>query len=238
MGSLAAVGIHNNLAARQARVAVGSANYKFAGGVNQVAHLGGKQALHATRQQLFNARNQVALNVGRDAVLHGLFVGKIVVLGRNNYRVNGLRNIAVAVANRYLTLGVGPQVLHHLALLADGGQFAKQQVAEFQGKRHVGIGFVGGVAKHNALVASALLFFRRAVYTLVDVGRLLVNRAEYPAGSRFKHVLRFRVANAANYVARNFTGIDVGAGLNFSGKHHLTGGYQGFAGHLRIGVKC
>ena len=98
-------------------------------------------------------------------------------------------------------------------------------MADFQGKRHVGVGFVGGVAKHNALVASSLLFFRGAVYTLVDVGRLLVNRAEYPAGSRFKHVLGLRVANAANNVAGNFTGINVGAGLNFSGKHHLTGGH-------------
>ena len=110
-------------------------------------------------------------------------------------------------------------------------------MAQLQCQRHVGVGFVGGVSEHNSLVASALLFFRSAVYPLVNVGRLLVDGAEYAARVGFKHVLRLGVANAANHIASDFTRVDVGARLDFTRQHHLTSGNKGFAGNFRIGVK-
>ena len=126
MGTLATVGINDDLAARQTSVAVRSANHELARWVDQVAHIGIEQALHAAGQLLFNARNQVALDVSRDAFLHRLFVSEVVVLGRDHDRVNGLGHVAVAVANGHLALRIRAQVLHHLALFADGGKLAKQ----------------------------------------------------------------------------------------------------------------
>ena len=73
---------------------------------------------------------------------------------------------------------------------------------------------------------------------MVDVGRLLVDGAEYAARVGFEHVLGLGVADAANHITGDLCRIDVGARLDFTRQHHLTSGYKGFAGYFGFGVKC
>ena len=101
-----------------------------------------------------------------------------------------------------------------------------------EGERHIGVGFVVGVAEHHALVASPLFVGVLTVNAAVDVGALLVDGTEDAAAFGFKFILGLGVTDAFDGVANDFLKIDGGRGFNFSRHNHLTGGHEGFASYF------
>ena len=95
------------------------------------------------------------------------------MLGADHHGVHAHGLIAV-VFNGDLAFGVRAQVGQ--LLLTQLGEFDQQAVAEVDGQRHEVGGLVAGIAKHQALVASALLFVQAFTFVtaLGDVGALLV----------------------------------------------------------------
>ena len=75
----------------------------------------------------------------------------------------------------YLTLGVGAQISHLLAFLADIRQCAHNKVGEVKTHRHIVLGLVSGIAEHHTLVAGTLLFLVAVIHTAVDVLALFVD---------------------------------------------------------------
>jgi len=95
-----------------------------------------------------------------------------------------------------------------------------QAVCIVDWRRHQYAGFIGGVAKHQALVARALFFVVGFVNANSNVRALLANRIEYSAGGAVETHFRAVVANIENNVANDVFKIDVSACANFACYHN------------------
>ena len=250
MGAAAAVSVDDDLAARQTRVAVGTADDKFARGVHVqdvvVVDQSG-QLIARPLQTCLDARNQNRADILPDPLLHhalGLFLAarvvgrdELVVLGRHHDGVDAQRTPrGIVVLDGHLTLRVGTQVGHHFAFAADDGQLLQDHVREDQRRRHVFAGLVAGVAEHDALVAGTLRILLLAHDTLVDVGRLLVDGREDAARRGIELIGALVVADPVDHAAGYPLHIDIGLRAHLARHNHQTGGAEGFAGDLRIGV--
>ena len=76
-----------------------------------------------------------------------------------NDGTNTQRLVVVAVLYGYLALGVGAQVGHLLALLANLRQCLHNEMRKVERSGHVIVGLVAGIAEHHTLVAGSLLVF-------------------------------------------------------------------------------
>ena len=249
MGTAATVGIDDNLATRQTGIAVGAADDKLARGVDvilDVALL--EEGLDFGRVDALtqHAGNEYVDDVLTDA-RHHLRVGgllaaglgggdELVVLGRYDDGVDTAGTAVVVILHRHLTLGVGTQIGHLLALAANLGQHNHQVVRQREGQGHEGVGLVVGIAEHHALVAGTLLLGIGAHHAAVDVGALLVDGGEDAAALGVKLILSLGVANAGDGAAHDGLQVGPGVGPYLAGHHHLTGGDKGFAGHLSLGI--
>ncbi len=166
----AAVGVDDNLAAGQAAVAYRAADDKLAGRVDV--------ELGVFVQQLGWQR------IFDDQLHHRLFqvgLGHVfVVLGGQDHGVDA-GNLAVFVAAGHLALGVRAQPGQQAAF-AGFSLALDQPVREGDRGRHQHVGFVAGVAEHQALVAGALVFRLLTVNALGDIHRLLANDVDNTAG--------------------------------------------------------
>ena len=164
----------------------------------------------------------VGLSLSLAAAVLGLDKG--VVLGRNHDGVDAHGFVLLVVFHGHLTFGVGAQIGHHLAFLADLGQGVHDQMCQVEGGRHVVVGLVGGVAKHHALIAGALFFLFLAADALVDVAALLMDGREDTAGVVVELILGFAVANALDGFARHGLQVDVGVGVHLTHDDYLSCG--------------
>lgn len=248
MCATASVGVNNNLAASETGVAVRAANHKLAGGVDEQNELVVEERAHRFGEVGEQRGQQHRLHVGVDAVVHSLIglllryalalgVDKLVVLGADHDGVHthGLVRFAV-VFHRHLTLGVGAEVGNHMPL-AELRQLDEQQVRQVECERQVARGLGAGVAKHHALVAGALVLLLAAVHAAVDVARLLVYGGEHAAGVGVEHVGALVVANLLDGATSHVGEVDIRLRLHFACEHHLSGGDEGFARHLRLWVE-
>src|SRR5690606_9495908 len=137
------------------------------------------------------------------------------VLGGQHHRIDA-HNLAVFVAAGDLALGVRTQPRQQAGLARFGLAF-DQTVGEDNRCRHQYIGFVAGVAEHQALVAGALVFRLGAVDALVDVRGLLANDIDDAAGGAVEADVRTGVANVADHLAGDLFQVDPGAGGHFAG---------------------
>ena len=132
----AAVRIDDDLAARYARVAMGTADHEFSGRVHVQDIIFADQFTEAVAgpfQTCFRARNQDRADIFSDFRAHGQFrlflaagaVGpdEFVVLRRNDDRVDPFGLFVVAVLDRHLAFRVGTQIGHLFAFAPDDGQF-------------------------------------------------------------------------------------------------------------------
>ena len=196
MGALAAVGVDDDFATRQARIAVRTTDDEFSRGIDFVIDFSLEQCEHLFVALLLDAGYEDVDDVVLDLRQHGLVVvHELVVLGRDHDGVNALWHALVAVLDGHLALRVGPEVGHLLALAANVGQGAHDEVGELQRHGHVVGRFVGGIAEHHALVAGSLVLFFLAVDAAVDVAALLVNGSEDAAGIAVELVFRLRVSD-------------------------------------------
>ena len=137
---------------------------------------------------------------------------------------------AVVVFDRDLRLAVGPQVVHH-AVAPGAGKPLHELVREHDRHRHQLVGFVAGVAEHQALVAGAA-----GVDAHRDVGRLPVNRRQHRAGLGVEPERRVRVADFLDRLADDLLEIDVAAGRDLAGDHRQAGRDERLAGDAGHGV--
>jgi len=159
-----------------------------------------------------------------------------MVLGRQHHGVDGMR-LAVDVADRHLRLGVRAQP-RQAAVLAQFGLALGEAVREVDRHRHQHRRFVAGVAKHQALVAGALVevVVVRAIHALRDVGRLLADGNQHRTGVVVEADLGRVVADALDGLARDLVVIDHRRGGDLAGDDAQTGGQQGLARHARMFV--
>ena len=150
-----------------------------------------------------------------------------------------LDGLAVLVAHGDLGLAVGAQV-GQSAVVAHGGQALGQAACQVVRHGHEGLGLVGGVAEHHALVAGsdqvdrvgggAGLGLKRLVDALGDIGGLLVDEAHDAAGIAVKAKLGAVVANAADNATGNFLHVNVCLGADLASDDDGAGGHEGLAG--------
>ena len=221
VGSLAAVGVHDDLAAGQAGVAVRASDDELAGGIDVEDEAAVEELTGTLGQAGDDSGNQYFLDVLADTGLngcvilrsaghHALSCGEIVVLGGYYDGVHPQRPVVVAVLDGELGLGVRAEVGHGGGVLpTDLRQLYQCYVGQGEGQGHVLLGVVAGVAEHHALVAGALLLLLLADYTAVDVGGLLVHGGEDAAGLGVEHVVGLGVADLLYHAAGHVLDVNV-----------------------------
>ena len=135
VSTLATVSINNNLTACQTGISMRTTDHKFPGRVDMIDNLIVEQCQHfIVVDGSDDTRHQDVDNITTDDRQH-LFVSlelsfgrivcrlnKVVMLGRNYNRINTNGSSVVVIFNRYLALGVGAKVSHHLSFTTNVGK--------------------------------------------------------------------------------------------------------------------
>ena len=248
--SLAAVGIDDDFASGQAGVAVRTSDNEFARRIDVVGDAVVEEAQHfGVVDGGDDARHQHFDDILADLCQHflvGLQLGflrivgredELVVLSGDHDGVDAHGTVVVVILDGDLTLGVGTEVGHFLALATDVGKHHQELVGEVEGQRHIVFGLVGGIAEHHTLVAGSLIHRVLALHAAVDVRTLFVDGTEHAAGVALEHVFALGVADAVDDLTGDALEVNVCFGLDFARHHDLSGGDEGFARHFRAGVE-
>ena len=221
MRALAAISVDDDLTAGETRVAVRTADDELAGGVDVVFNVVVEEGEHFLAELRLYARNENVdhvladlgehLLVGFELCLARLVLGfhEVVVLGRDDDGVDALRHAVVAVLNRHLALGIGAEIGHHLAFLADVGQGAHDEMGQVERGGHVVLSLVGGIAEHHALVAGTLVVLLLSGDATVDVVALLMNGGEHAARVTVELIVTLGVANLVDGLTRDGLQVDI-----------------------------
>ena len=164
------------------------------------------------------------------------------MLGGNNDGIDANR-FAIHIFHGNLGLAIGTQVGQG-AVFAYFGQAQSQLVSQVSRHGHVAVGFVGGIAKHHALVTGASLFLgsfaflglQSLVHAHRDITGLLVDGNQHAAGVAVKAVFSAVIADIDNGLAGNAGDVHIALGGNFTKDMDLAGGHNGFAGYTTLGV--
>ena len=229
MPAPAAVRVHDDLPAGDPGIALGPADDKAPGGVDQVL---GVLVEHVGRDDLADHMLDEEFANGGVFDVRG-------VLGGDDHILH-LHRPVVLVADGDLGLGVGAQPADDPGL-AKLGQFPPQPVRiHDRGRHHFGR-LVAGVAEHQPLVAGALLgrllaLRRPRVHALGNVGRLAgeVVVDEHPVG--VEHVVVVHVADVANGRAHHLLVIELRLRGDLAGDDHHVGFHHRFAGHAALRI--
>ena len=147
------------------------------------------------------------------------------MLGRDEHRVER-HGLVVLVDDAHLGLAVRPQV-RELAGAPHLGEALSEPVREPDRKRHQVRRLVAGVPEHHPLVAGALSVqlvlapapgphLGREVHALGDVGRLLVERDDHPAGDPREALVVVVVPDVADRLSDEPRHVDVGRGSDLA----------------------
>ena len=227
MRTHAAVGIDDDLASGESGVAVRSADLEAPGRVHIVGDVVAEQLrrYHPGRDFSYQRLQPFDIHVRR-------------VLMRHHHRFDLLR-AAVAVADRDLTLRVGPQktVLFRLGL-AQPRQFRDDLVRIEQGGGHQLRRFVRGVAEHHPLISGPLFLEEPLAlgHALRDIRRLPMDGQQHLNIVGAEADAGLVVADVPDRIQRDLLPIDLGASGDFTRDHHQIGGAQRFTGDAAVGV--
>ena len=229
-----AVGVNNDLTTGETCIALRTANYETAGGVNVDVNLAIDKLLRNNR------KNNLVNNVLTD----GCAVDLRRVLGGNNDSIYTAGN-TVNVLNGYLGLTIGTKV-GESAVLSNLGKSLSKLVSEGDGERHKLGGLVACVTEHKSLVACtgvklvilAFLSLKALVNAHSNICALLVDGAENRAGGSVKAILCSVVANLGNGVTYDFLNINARLCCNFTHNGNNTGGGKCLACYTRHGILC
>ncbi len=235
MAAHPAVGIDDDLAPGDARVAHRSADDEAPGGVDVDLHPLIAQAFGDDRVD----------DVLQDARVDIRVLDRVGVLGAHKDGIDAHR-LAVGVLNRHLALAVGAQPWQD-AGFAHLRKAQRELMRQVDGHGHQYGSFVAGVAEHHPLVAGAdglELFFgdlaalrlERFVDAERDIGRLGGNGGENAAGVAVEALLGAVVADTADHLAHELVKVDEGGGGDLAEDHHVAGLGGGFARHARARV--
>ena len=236
MTGRAAIGVDDDLAAGEARVALRAAGDERPGGVDVV--------LEVIREVETGLRQHRIDHVRAHELLQLLLRDVGVVLRREHHGVHGLGREPV-VAERDLGLAVGPQE-RQLSGTAHLGEALRDAVRGPCRGGHELRGLVGGEAEHDALIARAELVARvggaavavllSAVDPVCDVHRLLAHRHGDAAGRTVEAGVAGGVADAVDHIAHDRGDVDVSIGADLARDMHEPRGDEGLDGHARIAV--
>ena len=166
MRGRAPIGIDDDLAPGQARVAIWPTNHEFSGRVHMPFSGIGDPAV---RQCFADVRRDNLFDLLRGHAF-------IKMLCRQNNRRHTNR-LAILVNDRQLRLGIWSQ-RRLCTAFANVGQTAQDRVAILNGRRHQIRRFGRGIAKHDALIARTFVaLFAR--HTLGNVSRLLMQQVRH-----------------------------------------------------------
>src|SRR5918994_4848249 len=221
------VGVDDDLASGQARVALGPPGHEPSRGVYQ--DLGGRWV-----EEVFG---HAGLEERFQKVLFDAGFRPLAVLGGDQDLLHRYRRVPL-VADGNLALAVGPQVVEDAAL-ADLRETAGQGVGQRYGERHQLFGFFAGVAEHHPLVAGAYLVealvvvpdLQRPVNAQGDVVGLRVYGDDHAAGLGVEAELGPGVADLGDLLAHERGDIHVGRGRYLAGHDDETRGNERLAGH-------
>ena len=216
MTAHAAVGIHNDLASGQPRIAGGTANDKSAGGIDVIHNIIRKEA---GGNNLF------------DHILHQRFqclflhIRGVLVGDNNGGHADGL---AVLVLHGNLTLGVrAEEGIFFRLFVTQPRQFRHDFVRIKDRGRHQFFRFIAGVTEHHTLVTGALCVIFRFRHTLGNIGGLSVDADKDLAVVGRKSDLRIVVPDVPDHTARDFCPGDNGFRCDLAGNHDQVGGAKG-----------
>ena len=146
------------------------------------------------------------------------------------------------VLDRDLALAVGPEERQR-AVAAHLGQAARDAVRERDRQRHQLIRLVGREAEHHSLVAGAELVglpslarLERVVDALRDVGRLLLDGRQGPAGLPVEAEPAVGVADVAHRAAHDVLDVDVVGGRHLAEHEDHAGGRRHLDRAARVGI--
>ncbi len=200
------------------------------------------------RARSFYARHENADDILADAGQHGvvglalclgrvvLRLHEVVVLGRHHDVVDAHGLALVVILDGHLALGVGAQIGHLLAFLADLCQGAHDEVCQVERGGHIVLCLVAGIAEHHALVAGALQLLVFTRHTAVDVAALLVDGGEDAARVIVELIFGLGVADVLDGTAGHGLQVDVGARTHLAHDDHLSGGGKALDGAVRLVV--
>ncbi|MDQ1019014.1 hypothetical protein QFZ43_005563 [Streptomyces afghaniensis] len=227
----AAVRVHDDLAAGEARVAHRSAGDEAPGRVDQQPDLRDVQ-IELVEFGLHDMLPDIRFEQPGQADVTRVLAG-------DHHGVQPDRGVAL-VFHRDLRLAVGPQVGQHV-VLAQRGQPAREAVGQRDGQRHQFGRLAGRVAEHQALVPGALPVevARRtagpllvgAVHALRDVGRLGADGHVDPTGAAVEALGGRVVADAEHHVANDPRDVHLCGGGHLAGHMDLAGRHQGLQRH-------
>ena len=229
----AAIGVNDDLAAGEPRVAVRPAGDEPPGGVHQDPRL----AVHEAGRD--DGRDDALPNVLLDLRVGRLFP----MLRADDDGVYALR-LAVGVFDRHLRLAVGLEV-GDAAVAAGLGEAAREFVRERDGQGHQFVGLAAGEADHHPLVArpgvgvverAVPAVFERGVHRRLDVGRLLVHVLNDFAGGVVNADGVVVVADAFHRFADDRLVVHLGGGGDLAEDVDEAGACGGFAGDAGLRV--
>ena len=235
MRGCTAIGIDDDLAASQPGVAVRSADFKAASRVNVIDRV--------AKQDWRDYFGHDPLHIG---VKLGFLVTFIIAGGMLGADHHGRRSDwqAAFITQRHLALGIRFQK-RRCARMPISRHPLQDLVAVIERRRHQIGGFIGGIAKHDPLIACALVLVVAGINALRDVDGLGVKPVDEFELLPVEPVLL--IADFAHRVANGrldfflraggpFTVLEHALAADLSGQHHKLSGGQGFAGDPRLWV--
>ncbi len=215
MAADAAVGINDDLAAGQPRVALRPPHHEHAGTVDQHLRIVGQAiAQHGAHHML------------DDVCAHAL--GRLLGMLRRHDDACHAHRFATLILDRDLRLAVRPQVRQR-PILAHRSQLLAQLVGQGDRQRHHIIGFVGRVAEHHALITRTELILAR---TPSDMRRLLLDQHLHVAGLGVDARRLAVVADLRDRLARDLLVVGLEDTGDLAEQNHvlaLDGGLTGYA---------
>ena len=224
MGRRAAIGIHDDLAAGQTGISVGSADHEAAGRIHVELFLRAHPAF-----------GQHVDHVWPHDLPHVVLIEVAAVLGRDDDR-GGAHRLAVLVGQGDLTLGIRAEARLGTRVPRFGKGF-QDVVAQVNRRRHEVFGLVAGEAEHDALVAGTFVLVPCSVDADRNVCGLIMDVVLERQVLPVKALLL--VSDFPNRVARHvFQHIlgDLLGPANLAGEHDTVGRCHRLDGDPRQGV--
>ena len=229
----AAIGIYDNLAARETGVTLRAADNELARGVHEDTGFFLEQV--SRHHRLDYMLNEILANLFQRHIF--------IMLGGYNNRVHSYR-LAIFIDNRNLRLAVRTQIVQS-AILAHFRQTACQSLRQRNRQRHKFRRFVGGITKHHALVTGtngicfielALAGFQSLVNPLCDIRGLFIQRYQNTTGLAVKAVSGIGITDFFHRVTNDFGNIHIAGRRDFTDHMYLTCSYQCFASYTPLRV--
>ena len=236
MSTTTSIGIYDDLATRQTRVAVRTANHEVTCRIDQQFRIFVLQEFMqklAVSRVTFRYAGQEDIN---DILLDQFRCYAFIVLRREHDGIYTNGMILFVIFNGDLRLAIRTQIGHLLTFLADTGERIHQGVRQIQRQRHVVIRLVRRIAEHHSLITGALFLGISATHALIDIGGLSMKSRENTATLRFKFILGLGVADVRDGFTSNGLNVCPTFATHLAGNYHLTGSTQSLAGHMSLRV--